>query len=117
MSIEKNNVSTVLIPGSRTRQEAKRLVMTSNLKGDHKYLLLWILDQAEGYVVTVGQIQKDLVWGRKKWISARDQLEKLQILRQLREGLPNKTNRWTLAFDLTPISDIPDAKGEDRVRA
>lgn len=122
MSFKKHNVSKVLIPGDKTRQAAKRLVMTSSLKEGQKFLLLWVLDQNEEYVITVSQIRKELSWGEKRWIAVRDQLKALKILSHFSEGLPDQTCRWTLAFDLTPLfrqhqTGTVSTKGGDHVHA
>jgi hypothetical protein len=122
MSYQKHNISKVLIPGDKTRQAAKKLVMTSSLKEGQKFLLLWVLDQDAGYVITVSQIRRELSFGEKRWIAVRDQLKALQILTHFSEGLPDKTSRWTLAFDLTPLfrqhqTGTVSTKGGDHVHA
>lgn len=103
MSFQKHNVSSVLIPGAKSRQEAKREVMRSTLKDRQKFLLLWVLDQADGYVITVAQLRLELGWGEKRWITVRDHLKELGILKHFKVGLEDKTSRWTLSFNLTPI--------------
>lgn len=103
MSFKKHNVSRVLIPRLATRQAAKKMVLASSMRDRQKFLLMWVLDQEEGYVITVAQIKKELSWGEKRWVTVRDQLKSLRMLSHFKEGLPDKTSRWTLSFDLTPI--------------
>jgi hypothetical protein len=113
----KHNRSEVLIPSGHSRQQAKKVVLRSRLPERQKFVLFWILDQADGYVIRVGQLRNELSLGEKKWRAVRGQLAKLKILTQRRVSLADKSTCWTLNVDLGPVYQAPLSTGTARIES
>lgn len=113
----KHNRSEVLLPTGHSRQQAKRVVLRSKLSERQKFVLFWILDQADGYVITISQLRNELSLGEKKWRAVREQLAKLKILAQCRISLADKSTCWTLNVDLGPVYQAQLSTGSARSKS
>lgn len=117
--MEKNNFnfSRVILLHDMNRAQMKKRVLTSALAERQKFLLLWVLDQADSFhLITVAQIRKELSLGERKWGKLRDQLIEMGVLTQAHDRRPNGSSTWTLVFDFTQFKDSKLSTGEIKMQ-
>jgi hypothetical protein len=100
----KHNTSAVVMPEGHDRNSLKKFVrLHKSLKDDERNLLVWVLDQAQTYTLTVKQIRAEMQWGELRWSNARKSLVEKEVLKQTKTPLAQKTSSWALRFDFEKV--------------
>lgn len=101
------NTSRIILPLGRNRQAAKKALAQSQFLGQlERHVLLWILDQAPKFTITVlgpKGIQTSCAISESTWVRLRKKLEDKGILTQTREFDDHGVSHWHLEFDLHPL--------------
>lgn len=92
------------MPDGYDRNSLKKYVrLHKTLKDDERGLLVWVLDQALTYTLTVKQIREEMQWGELRWTKTRASLSGKEILMQTKTPLDRKSHAWTLRFDFVAV--------------
>lgn len=92
------------MPQGYDRNSLKKFVrLHKSLKDDERGLLVWVLDQALTYTLTVKQIREEMQWGELRWTKTRASLSRKEILLQTKTPLDRKSHAWTLRFDFVAV--------------
>lgn len=111
----KHNKSDVVYPAGRYAPDAKKAVENSRLTAAQRALVSWVIDQpAES--ISVAKIRHACAFGEKKWITVRDQLIAVGVLKQGFEVLPDRSKCWHLHFHLHLIFQQAEKKEGSRAR-
>lgn len=104
----KHNLSIVVIPNGHDRNSLKKFVrLHKSLREDERNLLIWVLDQAQTYTLTVKQIREEMQWGELRWTKTRASLSDKEILKQTKTPLDRKSHSWSLHFDFVAVVARP----------
>jgi hypothetical protein len=95
------NTSEIILGPGRNRQGAKAALARANFLGQlERHVLLWVLDQAPGFKLTVAGIQNSCAISESTWVRLRKKLEGKGILNQTRVVDRQGASHWGLEFDL-----------------
>lgn len=99
----RHNASSIDFAGL-TRDQAKRLIYEhQGLTAASRQFLAWAADKSATYTFTVTTARAELNWGKVRWRSCRQSLERLGVLCQQKALLPDASSHWTLAIDFAPL--------------
>jgi len=98
------NTSEIFLGPGRNRQAAKSALAEAEFLGQlERHVLLWVLDQAPSFTVTVAGIRTSCAISESTWVRLRKQLDRKGILKQIRVADRNGVSHWTLKFDLRSL--------------
>lgn len=116
MQKHKHNASSVAMPAGISRSLMKILVQARpDLDSNCRAVLMHALDQAPGFVLSVGDLRSRLSWGEHRWVTTRKKLQEKGLLVVSRTLLANKSSFWSLNFDLRSL--VSAAAPGDHARA
>ena len=105
-NMEYNTSQIILGPGKSRQAAKKQLAQAQFLNQLERHVLLWVLDQAPRFTITVtGQkgIQISCAISESTWVRLRKKLEDKGILRKSRTFDEHGVSHWHLEFDLRPL--------------
>lgn len=97
------NTSQIVLGRGHTRQAAKLALVDSDFNQLERHVLLWVLDQAPDFVITVGGIQRACSISESTWVRLRERLKDKDVLEQTSTVDGAGARHWDLRFDLRSL--------------
>lgn len=101
------NTSRIILPPGRNRQAAKKELAQAEFLGQlERHVLLWVLDQAPSFTITVGGlkgIRTSCAISESTWVRLRKKLEDKGILKQIRKLDAHGVSHWDLVFNFESL--------------
>lgn len=97
------NTSQIFLGRGRNRQAAKLALVHSDFNQLERHVLLWVLDQAPDFVITVGSIQRACSISESTWVRLRKRLKDRKVLEQTSTVDGAGATHWNLRFDLRSL--------------
>lgn len=92
------------MPVGISRSQMKILVQTRlDLDANCRAVLIHVLDQAPGYVLSVSEFRSRLSWGEHRWVTTRKKLQEKGLLDASHSFLADRSSVWSLNFDLRSL--------------
>lgn len=96
------------MPPGMSRSLMKIIVQARpDLDSNCRAVLMHVLDQAPGFVLSVGDLKSRLSWGEHRWVTTRKKLQEKGLLVVSRTLLADKSSCWSLKFDLRGLVPAP----------